>query len=184
MPRIAYTDQPLRVPFFSCRGYVSQSEMWTAGRRMGQSHQDGLTPLVIHLGDHDPSGIDMSRDIADRLSLFAETPVQVLRIALTMDQVEQYNPPPNPAKLTDSRGSGYVEEYGTESWELDALEPAVLTALIQDTVAPYIDQEAWDEGAASEAAEREDMGAVAENWDRLRENWDSVKNLLDEEAGL
>lgn len=98
-----------RVPHFSCRGYVSQSEMYEAAKRMERYRRRGLTPVVIHLGDHDPSGIDMTRDIRDRLGLLSNGYVEVRRIALTMDQIDQYQPPPNPAKLTDSRGSAYVE---------------------------------------------------------------------------
>lgn len=171
----------LQVPYLSCRGYVSQSEMWSAGRRMGEHDQSGLTPIVIHLGDHDPSGLDMSRDIEERLSLFAETPIEVQRIALNMDQIEQYNPPPNPAKLTDSRGAGYVDLYGTESWELDALEPTVLTDLIRDAVEPYIDRSAWDEGADVDQEQRYRMESVAGRWDDIDERWPEVEALLDGE---
>ena len=91
-----------RVPYFSCRGYVSQSEMYAAAKRFERRRDSGLLPVVIHLGDHDPSGIDMTRDITDRLALMSWGHVPVLRIALNMDQVREYNPPPNPAKITDS----------------------------------------------------------------------------------
>jgi len=133
----------LDVPRFACRGYVSDSAMWRAGVRMKTHFRvNSQEPVVFHLGDHDPSGIDMTRDIRDRLQLFSEGSVQVERIALTMDQIRQYGPPPNPAKMTDSRFEGYIAEYGDESWELDALEPAVLTALIQDNIKPLIDTDA------------------------------------------
>lgn len=101
-----------QVPYFSCRGYVSQSEMWGAGQRMRAQIREGFEPVVFHLGDHDPSGIDMTRDITERLEMFAGRPVEVRRIALTMDQIEEHQPPPNPAKLTDSRGSSYIRTYG------------------------------------------------------------------------
>ena len=169
----------LRVPYLSCRGYVSQSEMWEAGQRMGQHIDAGLDPIVIHLGDHDPSGLDMTRDIRDRLSLFAGTDIEVQRIALNMDQITQYNPPPNPAKLTDSRGEGYVEKYGSSSWELDALEPTVLADLIRAAVAPLIDRQAWDAGAGEDAQQRLHMQAVADRWDDVSTRWDDVETFLD-----
>lgn len=168
----------LRVPFMSCRGYVSQSEMWSAGRRMKRHYSEELQPIVIHLGDHDPSGIDMTRDIQERLTMFAEQDVPVKRIALNMDQVEQYDPPPNPAKLTDSRGAGYVERYGHESWELDALEPTVLDALIRAALEPYIDQEAWAIGEASNERARAEMIRTAERWDDLVEHWEEIEEIL------
>lgn len=169
----------LRVPYLSCRGYVSQSEMWSAGRRMGNHIAAGLKPVVIHLGDHDPSGLDMTRDIEARLALFAEDEIDVRRIALNMDQVDQYNPPPNPAKLTDSRGAGYIQQYGDSSWELDALEPTVLSALIRDAVEPLIDRAAWDLGAAEDEAQSERMQVVADRWDEIDDRWDDVEEVLD-----
>ena len=167
------------VPFMSCRGYVSQSEMWVAGRRMLNHFDQGLKPVVIHLGDHDPSGIDMTRDIQERLTMFAEQDVPVKRIALNMDQVERYNPPPNPAKLTDSRGSGYVERFGYESWELDALDPDTLNALIRDAVSGYVDRAAWEQGEAEDERMRNDMSGVASRWDDLMERWDDVLEVIE-----
>ena len=107
-------------PFFSCRGYTSQSEMWAAAQRFIRQNRIRDNCFIIHLGDHDPSGIDMTRDIQERLWMFGAD-VEVKRVALTMEQVQTYNPPPNPAKITDSRCGKYMEEFGDESWELDAL---------------------------------------------------------------
>ena len=132
----------LDVPYFACRGYVSQSEEWRAYRR----HKRQQKTVVLHLGDHDPSGIDMTRDNQDRLDLFhfgRET--EVRRIALNMDQINEYDPPPNPAKVTDARFRNYQLEYGDESWELDALEPQVLVDLIREMIGEYVDDDAWAE---------------------------------------
>ena len=123
----------LDVPFFSCRGYTSQSELWSAARRCRTWNTCDQKPFIIHLGDHDPSGIDMTRDITDRFSMFGAG-TEVKRIALNMDQVDEFNPPPNPAKTTDSRYEMYIADYGSESWELDALEPKVIVDLIEKTV--------------------------------------------------
>lgn len=151
------------VPFFSCRGYTSQSELWGAAMRLKGYEQDGQDTVVIHLGDHDPSGIDMTRDIQDRLRLFgAKTDVR--RIALTMDQVDQYQPPPNPAKLTDSRAEGYIEEHGDESWELDALDPATLDALIQAEIDSWRDDRSWRESMARQERQRRRLVAVHQRW--------------------
>lgn len=127
--------RPLDVPFFSCRGYTSQSEMWAAAQRFIR-RDDREQRIIIHLGDHDPSGIDMTRDIQERLEMFGAD-VMVKRVALTMEQIDFYTPPPNPAKLTDSRCWGYIQKFGNESWELDALEPKVITDLIMEQVTMY-----------------------------------------------
>jgi hypothetical protein len=133
------------VDYFACRGYASQSELYNAGKRIAERrNSDGQETLVIHLGDHDPSGLDMTRDNEDRLSMFAGAPVEVIRVALNMNQVQQYDPPPNPTKMTDCRANKYVEEYGDESWELDALEPKVIAALIEKEVRRVVSVPAWN----------------------------------------
>jgi hypothetical protein len=106
----------LRVPYMPCKGYLSASEAWRAGRRFMEHAENGRHCVMIHLGDHDPSGIDMTRDNSDRLEIFAEQGIEVRRIALNMDQVQQYHPPENPAKLTDTRAGDYVARYGDKSW--------------------------------------------------------------------
>jgi hypothetical protein len=158
----------LDIPYFACRGYVSQSEQWRAGRRFRRIAANGQTPVVLHFGDHDPSGIDMTRDQRERLGLFAEEGVEVRRLALNMDQVEQYQPPPNPAKVTDSRFETYVAEHGGESWELDALEPQVLVALVRDAAAGLIDPAVWADVEEREAEERAALQQVQARWDDVR----------------
>ena len=155
------------VAYFSCRGYTSQSELWRAGRRLLGYASRGQRPVIIHLGDHDPSGVDMTRDIADRATMFAEQGIEVIRIALNMDQVQQYGPPPNPAKITDSRAKGYIAEYGDKSWELDALEPSVLDSLIEKTITGMRDANAWNAALQREADMRGKIRAVAQDWESI-----------------
>lgn len=187
-----------QVPRFSCRGYTSQSAMWEAGQRMVRYLLDGQRPRVIHLGDHDPSGIDMSRDIYERLHLFigsdpkvwemceekgVDSPYElgewmvnenhwpdsvmddedpdwsspffgVQRVALNMDQIRELNPPPSPAKVTDSRYESYVREFGDDSWELDALEPPQLNQIIQDAVRGVRDEELYEEKVGEQEINR------------------------------
>lgn len=149
-----------RVPFLSCRGYTSQSEMWRAGRRIQEHEQKRVT--VLHLGDHDPSGIDMSRDIVDRIKMFAQIDFEFVRLALNMNQVNKYNPPPNPAKQTDSRFIEYMKKFGGESWELDALEPKVITGLIATAIANRIDLNTWDESITLEKKHRRTLETLAQ----------------------
>lgn len=176
---VSRAANPLYAPHFSCRGYVSQSEMWGAAQRINRVWNNGFEPVVFHLGDHDPSGIDMSRDIQERLSLFAGFEVDVRRIALNMNQIKQYKPPPNPAKLTDSRGEGYVNEYGYQSWELDALDPPLLVDLIQTHIKKLItDKDAWDAAIQEDISTRSRMQDVAYNWDSIYNRWDEIDNLL------
>lgn len=162
---VAVAARRLDVPFFACRGYVSQSEMWRAGQRIIGY---GVPTTILHLGDHDPSGIDMSRDIEDRLRTFTERDLleaypDMERLALNMDQVREHNPPPNPAKVTDSRAAKYRQEYGDESWELDALEPRLIDELITKAVLSHRDEELWAEAEAKERKHVESLRKVAKS---------------------
>ena len=158
------------VPYFSCRGYTSQSEMWGAAQRLLGQLRCHPRVHIIHLGDHDPSGKDMSRDILDRLVLFLESKASNLtvnRIALNMDQVEEYNPPPNPAKLNDTRATAYIEEFGDESWELDALPPDVMATLIEDEIKANLDQEVFDEKTQQQEDERKVLTNISQRYDEV-----------------
>jgi hypothetical protein len=158
----------LDVAWFSCRGYTSQSELYVAGKRLAEKEADGRTPIIIHLGDHDPSGIDMTRDITDRVRMLGRLDsLEVRRIALNMDQIEHYNPPPNPAKVTDSRYEGYSAIHGEESWELDALDPQVIDQLISDEVENLRDPERYEEMEEREERERAQLKHCALEWDSV-----------------
>lgn len=175
---VAKACRPFDVDYFCCRGYVSQSEMWSAAQRLVRETYCGKDCVIIHLGDHDPSGIDMSRDIEDRLQMFGNQDggltfenhfLGLRRIALNMDQIETFNPPPNPAKLTDSRCKSYMDKYGDESWELDALEPKVLNDLIQGTICEYADLDYMERVRSEVETEKEVMNSVCDDWDNLME---------------
>lgn len=156
-----------RVPYFACRGYSSQSEQYNAGKRLAEAAMRGQEAVVLHLGDHDPSGLDMTRDNQDRLSMFADgEEVEVRRLALNMDQIRRYRPPPNPAKESDSRIAGYLESYGTaSSWELDALDPKIIDRLIDDEIRRHVDHDRWADARERERINRERLLAAARDLD-------------------
>lgn len=193
------------VDWFACRGYSSSSAMWRAAQRFYWYWRSGQAVTVLHLGDHDPSGIDMSRDIEDRLQLFLSVdwatryseafaseplyvqykevvehlssyvtgePLQIKRIALNMDQVLAYNPPPNFAKVTDSRAGKYISQYGDQSWELDALDPTTLADLIRNEIHFLRDDERYNARLDAETGERARL-------ERLTGRWDEVSAFLD-----
>lgn len=174
--------QENRVPFFACRGYASQSEIYSAGKRQAAAKRNGKTPIILHLGDHDPSGLDMTRDNRDRVSMFARRGIEVRRLALNMDQIEQYDPPPNPAKDTDARFTNYQEEHGDSSWELDALEPNVIEQLIRDELETLIDPDPWKASQRHEAKGRRKLQQIVEAYEslpRILANLPFVEETLD-----
>jgi hypothetical protein len=161
------------VSYFSCRGYNSQSNAHEAAQRLQKYIDDGQEPVVIHLGDHDPSGIDMTGDIRKRFGIFIGTgQIKVVRIALNMGQIERFNPPPNPAKLTDSRAKRYIAKFGRESWELDALSPATLDNLIRRKIRSFRDEDLYTTYAQREVEERAYLSQVSSNWEEIAEHID------------
>jgi hypothetical protein len=169
---VEQTCDPLDVGYFSCRGFVSQSAMWKAALRLKRQEEIwGKTTTILHLGDLDPSGIDMTRDIKDRLEMFGSK-VHVNRIALEMFQVRKYGPPPNYAKATDSRYKTYRDEYGEQCWELDALEPQVIEDLITKHVKDLTIQSRRTKIIKQQEDEREQIEIVPINWDAIMDHFD------------
>lgn len=154
----------LRVDFFACRGYVSQSAQYDASKRFLRYIANGQEPIVFHLGDHDPSGLDMTRENRAKFDLLTGETVEVRRLALNFDQVQQYRPPPNFAKMKDSRAAGYVKEFGRESWELDALDPQVISDLVRDAIEPLINRRLWKKHLKPETANRKLLRKASDRW--------------------
>ena len=154
----------VEVPVFSCRGFPSCTAMFDASERFQSYLQKGQTPYILHFGDHDPSGVDMTRDIIDRLRTFKTSP-KIERLALNIGQVEAYQPPPNFCKLSDSRSKAYIQKFGRESWELDALQPDVLSALVRDEIENLIDTDVWAAAAAREMEQVEVLRKISDRFD-------------------
>lgn len=134
------------IPTMVNRGYSSVTAMHDAFQRFHWQINNNKKCYILYVGDHDPSGLDMIRDIKDRLIEFDDDfnydwYFEILPIALTKSQIKTYNPPPNPAKITDTRASNYIEIHGDSSWEVDALRPEVLEALIKSTIENLVDIE-------------------------------------------
>ena len=154
------------VVFMANRGYSSQSAMHEGFQRLVQSNR---VACILYLGDHDPSGIDMTNDIKKRMGtfLYGDTDVSfenVRRLALNMDQVRQYRPPENPAKITDSRYEKYAQVYGTSSWELDALEPAVLSELVETAIFEFLDHGKFTQIEERETEYKKNLMQIASNY--------------------
>lgn len=162
------------VPFTANKGYSSSSAMYEASKRYLERAEQDKTLYVLYLGDHDPSGIDMTRDVAERVDLFVKTSlgrafnedsgIEVKRLALNMAQIEELQPPENPAKLTDSRADGYIRRFGTSSWELDAIEPRRLASLVADAIKPLIDMKKWRESGKRQEDGRKYIAKMAKDY--------------------
>jgi len=172
---------PWRVGYMACKGYLSASAAWNASQRFIDAENEGKRCHLIHLGDHDPSGIDMTRDNDERMQIF-EANVEIHRVALNMDQVEEHNLPNNPAKMTDSRVGQYLELYGESSWELDALEPKQIVRLIDDKIRTLVDVDLFNEQLAKRTEDRKDLAYIG-NHVRETLEWARNEREFDDEYG-
>jgi hypothetical protein len=125
------------------KGYTSSSAIYSSYTRFSKMLEEGGSVTILYFGDHDPSGLDMIRDIDDRLRFMfdngewpidAEYNFNVIPIGLTMKQIKRYKLPPNPAKITDTRAAAYIKKFGQFSWEVDALRPEVLTEIVEANI--------------------------------------------------
>jgi hypothetical protein len=173
------------------RGYSSSSAMKDAGDRLRKCcDKYGCSQaMVLYLGDLDPSGEDMVRDIRERLDSFLNEGVLIVeeddkdsfekdadreerkpyillrvdKLALTMDQVDEYDPPPNPTKLSDSRAKNFIAQYGDSSWEVDALEPTVLQELITNALEEVLDMDVMNVVKKQERKDQERLRKAVKN---------------------
>lgn len=139
------------------RGYSSYTYVADAVDRFVGMQEKQCT--VIYLGDFDPSGLDITRDLGRRLAEYGAEHVEIKRIALSKDQIKKYSLPPAPVKLTDARAEKFVDKHGKDVWELDALEPNVLQQTIQDEIVKHIDGDLW---AETREKIEEDKKAISE----------------------
>lgn len=179
----------LDVTFTANKGYSSASSFYSAAKRFRWRHDQGKNLHVLYLGDHDPSGLDMTRDIEERVPLLAgdpqedggpgAIPMKINRLALNINQVREFNPPENPAKMQDSRAPGYVAKFGESSWELDAVEPRTLAGLVRKAVLKLRDEDKWSAACKREEEMREELTLFADEGRDLK----ALFKAVDEATG-
>ncbi len=157
--------EELGVSWFACKGYPSISSLWDWMGQVQQAFQEGRHHecVVLYFGDHDPDGWQIPRSAMDTVRCLQEQApdmphVNLKRIALSMDQIEEHDAVPFPAKMTSSRYARYVEEHGTtDAWELDALPPDTLDTMIRDSVLEFWDESVHQENTSQVNELREEM---------------------------
>ena len=156
-------------PYFSCRGYPSTSELHEASIRIKRFGRQGQGFKILYCGDHDPSGLDMCEYIPRTLREFGAV-VEFKRIALTMEQIERFNPPPNMVKETDSRSKEYRRKFGMKCWELDTLQPHELNRIVKLEIIDCIDDMADFEFRREEELDgRDRLRVVSKHFDEAHE---------------
>jgi hypothetical protein len=148
------------VPFRVMHGYGSATALYDAAT------DSGARLMILYCGDWDPSGLHMSEeDLPRRLRAYGGA-AEIIRVALTEDDVDNTALPGFhvDSKRTDSRWAWFRHTYGTRCCELDALSPVLLRERVEESIQSYIDVDAWERCELAEAAERESLQHVLDNW--------------------
>jgi len=177
---------PYGVVVFPTVGYSSLTMFMEALQQFQRTEKD---IVILDYRDHDPSGVDMTRDVRDRLAKYAgilcyddvAERLEIKRVALTIDQVRSLGLSPNPTKKADKRSPAYIAQYGDQCWELDAYPPDQLRQLIEDAIRGEIDLGAWDRVGEESASERAKLVAATKVADeKVRELIDTLQKAVEE----
>ena len=155
------------------RGYSSVTAMHDAHLRFSDAWRDyyeedkNRQVTILYLGDFDPSGQDMIRDVEDRILEFRDNDgvdydFVIFPVALTTEQIRKYNPPPNPAKTTDPRSGKFIDQHGSVSYEVDALRPEVLNDLLDIAIRDNLDDTEYDQMLEKEVKARMKLQKIAD----------------------
>lgn len=170
------STQKYHVKLVVNKGYTSSSAIYESYERFCNMISEGKRVVILYFGDHDPSGLDMIRDIRERLEMmfdngekmngnYWQDSFEVIPIGLNMKQIKQYKCPPNPTKMTDTRADKYIAEFGKTCWEVDALSPNVLTDILESNIEYQIDIDTYNDVVEREQKERNELKAIIKKFE-------------------
>jgi hypothetical protein len=147
-----------------CHGFSSTGMEGEVGRLFERINQD-IT--VLYLGDHDPSGHVIERDIHRRAQEASGVEFAMHRLAIHEADITRFNLPPQRIKATDSRAASFRTRFGSEAAtvELDALPAGELRKRVDAAVSRLVDNEQWQRQVA---IQDEELKCIAEFADRLK----------------
>jgi hypothetical protein len=163
VPVLEQAFYELGLPISALRGHTSQSHLADLRRIVDDLVDIHGEVVVLYAGDYDPSGLHIPQDFERRLD---RPEVEVRRVALDRDQVEEHELRSVPAKVEDSRSAAMIEAEGEAvQVELDALDPLVLVQLYADAISELGSPYTWWEQIEREVEEADAIRAAADRLD-------------------
>jgi hypothetical protein len=164
MPQLERVCEPYSIPVYSCSGFDSVSGKYELKESCWRAFvYKGRRSVILHLGDHDPSGESIFNDglVQDIHAFLAEDvphkdPREVAdfeRVALTAEQVARFNLETTPPKPTDSRTANW-KGAATGACQLEALPPDTLAELLEAAIRRRLDMSIYAEDLKAEEEER------------------------------
>lgn len=157
---------------FPTRGYPSFSYVQDMSRYI-MTKLGGKRTIILYFGDFDPSGVDIERDLTDRLEKYGTKEFEIHRVALTLDQIKQYNLPPMPVKRSDARADGFLAEHGDRAVELDALDPNLFQRIVDKAIRQQVDVRRWNAK----------VRRINELRDWIKLKLEDIEKVIDSEVG-
>jgi hypothetical protein len=143
----------LGIPIAALKGYGSQTYMDEIAEAIAEQERPAL---MFYAGDYDSSGEDIQRDLEKRCPTLT-----VQRVALSGEQVKEYDLPENPGKTNDPRSAGFKERHGKlVQVEVDALPPETLKALFDAALDAEWDTSYWERSVRREKRDRKMLEGV------------------------
>jgi len=171
------------------RGYSSWTFIYENIRELKNVLETHEKVVILYCGDLDPSGVDIQRFLREALEYFGmdESKVELIRVAVTLEQVEQFNLPPRPedvetlAKLQrDPRSKKYTYDYIVELDALVAYVPQEFRRIIREAVERYHDKSIYNEVKRKHEEIKEKANKIVEDYKRkaLDKILEQAKNLI------
>lgn len=158
------TVEQYGVPMYVCRGQASRTYIRGAAN---DAQASGKPVRILYVGDFDPSGLAIDRSLIERYAAFSQCDVELelTRVAVTPDQVTDFNLFGNPAKRSDpnfNRFANYCERNDLPplAYETEALPPQALRSIVEEAIAIQVDLDKWRAVAEYETAERAQLHAL------------------------
>lgn len=156
-----------RITFGTARGCASISWLYEAAQRFEAVTDEADIDNIIVLAytDNDPTGWQIFESFENYLyNVFQLDNVEVRRMALTTEQIEELDIPTDFAKPSDSRSKKWVAKHGAKAVaELDAIEPRTLAEIVKNDIL-----EVWDTNAGNKRAET------------IKEGRENIQKMIDE----
>ncbi len=123
---------------------------------------------IFYIGDHDSSGLDIERDLEEKLVEYGAADFEIKRLAILPEDIKKFNLPPLRVKESDPRTKRFKKTHGTEVIEADALPPSELRRRIEEAIRNEIEWETWNRSEKVEKVEMDNITALVNKFKDIK----------------
>lgn len=158
VPQLGAVAEEYSVPVYSTGGFSSLTAISLISERAIRRE---TATVLLHVEDFDPSGESVFSAMVEDAAAFVEADRVILpqrivpkRVALTEDQVNDYDLPTSPPKKSDSRSASWIGE----TCQLEALAPDDLASIVREEIECVMDADKLAHEIEAERADRLELG--------------------------